>query len=441
MYKTFSFESVQFDDQTGRVELCYGLGEEIQFKEVVQLPAGPYRLKPGDSELEAALFNLHLIGGISYYKTYCPEELIVKSGQLSAGQAQFWNQVYINGLGEFFYRNQLDFRDKIQFPVTEQMPEPGSRQLEWPEPKKVLVPFGGGKDSLVTTELLKEHEISGTLFRVGPHAVIEQLAGLTGWPMLTVERNIDPHLFELNQAGALNGHVPISAFISFLAILVALLLDYDAVIMSNEQSSNLGNVEYLGLNINHQWSKSQEFEQLFQGYVAQYITQSVTYRNPLRPLSELEITQKLVQYPQYLNHLSSCNTNWKLLAREASAKPLWCGQCPKCAFVFALFTAFLPLEQVSQIFGANLFESQTLLPTYRELFGLEGIKPLECVGTPNEMAAALELACQQPAVQSTLVAKLYLAEVKPLFKERPNLVEEVMTNQPTADPWVSALLK
>jgi len=420
-YQKFIFESYRLDAERRQIQLNYSLDGEEEFQEIIELPSTDFA-EYDSAELEAALFGLHLIAGISYYKTCLPKELDIKSGQLSPDQAHFWNAVYQNGLGEFFYHNQIDFRDLIKFPAQ------GGRRL-LPEttkelPKKILLPFGGGKDSLASLEILAKKESDITLFRMGSHPLIDQLVEVTNRPILTVERHLSPNLFELNKLGALNGHVPFTTYLSFLSVVVGILYGFDAVVVSEEKSASYGNVEYLGQEINHQWSKSWEAEQLIREYIGDYLTQNIQYINVLRPFSELLIAKLVSNKPEYLPYFTSCNTNWKI-AGDLGRR--WCGECPKCAFTFTIFAAFVPAEQLVEVFGKNLFEDANLMPLFRELLGLEGIKPFECVGTPEETQAALYLAIRQPEFAQSLIGKFFSEEILPTIADPTKLLEELTT--------------
>jgi hypothetical protein len=426
-HSTFIFESYLFDEETGKIELRYSLDHDVEFTETLLLPTPVPDISDAKHEvLDKALFALHLIGGISYYKTCLPKEMEIRSGALTKEQAAFWNAVYENGLGEFFYRNKIDFRGLINFPAVTNSeyiaPAAGNLKHETRD-VRVLVPLGGGKDSMVTVELLKKAGLNCTGYRMGKHPILDALAEQAGIPMLTTERHLSPVLFDLNAQGALNGHVPITAYLSFVTIILSIIYDFDAVAVSNERSANIGNVEYLGKEINHQWSKSLEFEQAFQNYVHTYITKDIEYFSPLRPLSELSIAKLFCEDAKYLETTTSCNTNWRILKEKPTQK--WCGVCPKCAFVFALYSAFLPQEQLTKIFNKNLFADEALLPLYRELLDLEGFKPFECVGTPEETKAALYLAHERGEWEETAVMKMFVKEVLPKIKDPKALLDEV----------------
>lgn len=409
--QAFIFESFSFSPTSGLVELHYSLDGEIQFTERVKFARKGMHSKNVDPALlERALFALHLIGGISYFKTYCPKQIIVRSGTLSKEQAAILNEIYTAGLGEFFYRNNIDPRDLVRFPFEEEHTDPPYCSAQGDG--SAFVPFGGGKDSIVTAELLRAAGMEQTLLRMNAHPVIDHLAATAALPLVSIERTIDPLLLQLNAEGALNGHVPITAYVSFLSILAALLYGKSAVIMSNEASASTGSMLYYGMEINHQWSKGLRCEQLVQEYARRFLTPDIAYFSLLRPLTELKIVELFARLPQYFFLTTSCNSNWRLLSTKRST-PLWCGSCPKCAFVFTMLAAFLPREIVLEIFKDNLFEKQSLLPTYRQLLGMEGFKPFECVGTPEETTAAFLLIRDRGEWNDTPIVQLFLREHLP----------------------------
>ncbi|ALM09982.1 MAG TPA: hypothetical protein DEB30_02980 [Candidatus Peribacter riflensis] len=466
-YSSFIFDSYAFDSEAGTIELRYALDDETFFTETLLLPKD-YQLQAPSAQQDAALAALHLIGGISYYKTCLPKKITINDSatSLPAGerpsegdirrkpltqeQADFWNTVYTKGLGEFFFKNQIDFRNLINFPSSPLTPALSPRERVAQSAgrgARLLVPIGGGKDSTVTIELLKRAGYDITLFRIGRHPLIEETAKTAGLPLLTVERHLAPELFKLNAEGALNGHVPITAYLSFLSVVIAELYGFHAVVMSNERSASEGNVDYLGSQINHQWSKSLECERLLRQYM-EGIGSGVQYFSLLRPLSELSILKTFSTLPQYFSCITSCNTNWKIASSrlpssrvpefppppvqgnreigKAGERNRWCGTCPKCAFAFTLFAAFLPKKTLLEIFGKNLFDAEALQPFFRQLLGLEGFKPFECVGTPEETSAAFLLAQERGDLTDTKAMQIFLQEVKPKIKDAKTLIASVL---------------
>jgi hypothetical protein len=212
-------------------------------------------------------------------------------------------------------------------------------------------------------------------------------------PRIIQTRQLDSKLFAMNKSGErYNGHVPITGILSFISLLTAYLYGFDEIVLSNEKSANIGNMMLDSIEVNHQRSKSEGFETAFQAYVKKNISKEIRYYSILRPRSELRIVQEFCNYPQYFHSFSSCNRNFHLSGSQLSGEDLRCGKCPKCVFVYTMMRGFLPAEVVNEIFGKNLFADEALLPLFRELLGIEGCKPFECVGTNEEMIVALQLA-------------------------------------------------
>ncbi len=442
-YAKFIFESYIFDEQKRQILLNYSFDDKLHFTETINLEEGTPLKNARSADVQRAIFALHLAGGISYYKAFAPRQIEVRSGQLSTEQAIFWNNFYTKGLGEYFYKNKIDFRGLINFSSARtDLPKLGESPKN--QPQNALVPFGGGKDSQVTVEILRRHQIKMTLFRMQPHPFITQLAELNDLPLTSVKRTLDAKLFDLNAQGAFNGHVPITGYVTFLAIILALLNGQDSVFFSNERSSDYGNVDYLGMSVNHQWSKSMEAERMLANYINLFITKKVQYHNVLRPLSELAIAQLFCRQPKYFMHITSCNRNWLWNNQDQSQHSgRWCGKCEKCAFVFALFAAFLTLPKVIEIFGKNLFNDDSLLPFYRQLWGAESFKPFECVGTPEEMQAALYLAIKRnKETAQTVIGKEFVSQMLPNIFNPCKLVKNVLTpNLSGVSPFVTSIIK
>ncbi len=446
-YSTFHFSGYSWNHHAGKISLTYSLDKELYFEELIFLPEpiSDERLEAKQWEIERLLFALHLIGGISYFKTCLPRTISIDSGSLDLHEAKFWNTVYEKGLGEFFYQNNIDFRGLVNFPALREkvILAPAMRKQSVINPlKRILVPIGGGKDSMVTIELLRQTGADITLLRLEPHPIISELAHAAGLPIITVSRQLSPAIFELNLDSALNGHVPITAYLSVLSALLAVLYDFDAVAMSNERSANIGNVEFKGMMVNHQWSKSVEFERMFRRFLNKDIVTNTEYFSALRPYSELKIVQIFAGYPQYFNRVTSCNKNWKIISNPLKAQSSklkasqWCGQCPKCAFVFACLAAFLDKADLIKMFGANLFENKKLIPLFEELLGIRNFKPFECVGTPEETKAAFILAHRHGELEDTPVMQMFISKVLKTIKDPETLLKE--TFESSKDHFIPA---
>ena len=127
----------------------------------------------------------------------------------------------------------------------------------------------------------------------------------------------------------------------------------------------------------------------------------INYFSYIRKYTELEISKNLSQYKKYLSVFSSCNAGMKITAKgKLASKERWCGNCPKCLFVYLTLYPFLKKEELLKIFGKDIFENKILLPVMRDLLGKSTVKPLECVGTKAETQKAFRLSLQKALRQA-----------------------------------------
>ncbi|MCX6798050.1 MAG: UDP-N-acetylmuramoyl-L-alanine--D-glutamate ligase [Candidatus Falkowbacteria bacterium] len=390
--KKFIFESYRLNTRTNTVIFLYSFDNGLKFTETLSWGPGKIDWQKNRALVNKILFNLHLILGTGYYKAFCPRQIVIKSGTLGRAEAVFWNKIYTKGLGEFFYKNRIDYRGLINFPSHSARNKASGRNENGAGPLKLkdrcLCGTGGGKDSCVAAERLKELGHEFTLISLNDSNIQKETAKIIGAPRLIIKRTIDPKLLELNKLGVYNGHIPISAIFAWVTVLTAVIKDYRHLVFANEASANFGNVNYLGEEINHQYSKSLEFENDLRDYLKNSISPDLNYFSLLRPLSELNIVKIFSHYPKYFSAFSSCNRNF---SQTRPIRTHWCNDCPKCAFIFSQLAAFVPKKKLLKIFGANLFQKKSLLPTFQELWGETRFKPFECVGTPEEVRAAFLL--------------------------------------------------
>ncbi len=381
--QTFFFEGYSLDTELGVVQFHFSFDHDLIFTETWEIKTDKtIELSP---LIDRVLFHAQFAIGISYWKTYCPKKISIRSGGLTDRQAEFWNRVYTKGLGEFFYMNKIDSRQLVHFPVDRDEP---LSPVMIEETQRTLLPLGGGKDSLTAASLMDKMDLSYDTFSLGGYPVIlNQTTKLPG-NHFTIERTLDGELFRLNEQGAYNGHVPISSIYAFASLLTAAIEGHQYIALSNERSANEGNVEYLGSIINHQWSKSFEFEKLFQEYVHQSISPQLTYFSLLRPLSELHIVKLFAELDNWHTEFTSCN---RTFTRRAEGSVQWCGTCPKCLFVFTILAPFVPKNTLVELFGRNPLADKTLLPLFKDLLGETESKPFDCVGTPEEIQVAFAM--------------------------------------------------
>ncbi len=406
----FEFTSYEFKPEIGRVFFNYKTEfegkEPILWTETIVLPNALGLLDLKDvpqNQLDKILQSLHIILGVSYWKFYCATN--VKSPyNLTKNEAEFWNTVYKKGLGEFFYRNKLDPKISPEFPCNDNINSNKDSKFISSlirDNKGYLVGVSGGKDSIVGVELMKESGENITAFYIEtlrqtqgkPESeLVNNVIKLTELPNLKIKRILDSKVFEKHQY---NGHIPISAIYAFLGIFTAMLYGYKGFIVSNEYSSNFGNTKYKGQDINHQWSKTFEFEKMFSDYVKEFISQNLEYFSLLRPFYEIRIAEMFIKYPKYFQAFSSCNNNFKIENELASPKPTggggWCGKCAKCVFTFTILSPFLKKKELINIFGKDLSKDKNLKQLFKDISGRGKMKPFDCVGTFQEAQTALKI--------------------------------------------------
>jgi len=395
-YKGYSYELRKGDLH---ISFAFKVGE-IQFhpRIIVKSVSQKDIDRIGNNALENLVFHLGLIEMISYWKATASPKIVIEAGYLNKEQIAWFKDLIFKGMGEYFFQNKIDFT-KPNFltikSLTKSLTKSRSERLDLVKEnlrQRTLVPVGGGKDAAVTLELLKSAKMPLRPFLLNPKPEQMKILSLAKVQNpIIVERTLDPKLLELNRKGYLNGHTPFSAYLAFLTTLVAALFDYKYIALSNERSSNEGNVKYLGTVINHQYSKTYEFEKKFRSYSKKYLAKNIEYFSFLRPLYELQIAKIFAQYPKYFSAFLSCNEAHKAKSRSKKPTEKWCGKCAKCLFVFLALYPFLGEKQTVAIFKKNLLKDKKLKPLLDELTGKKRFKPFECVGTAAETRAALAL--------------------------------------------------
>lgn len=381
MTESFSILPPNFDASTGEARFAYRLGE-LNFTEVLDLP-NITRPEAAESPAFRKLLDLTaFVLGVSYFKLRAPFDITAPDIKLTEAERAFVIDVYENGLGEFYARNNLARFGRLKLSTAE---DSVSRKPGPTLPERTLLPIGGGKDSLVSVELLSHVGVDFTPFAVNPKGPIITSVEAIGRQPVYVMRKLDAEMIRLGkEPGFYNGHVPSTAINSMIASLCALLFGYDQIVLSNERSASEGNVEFDGRETNHQYSKSLGFELLIADILANATGGALKYFSLLRPYSEARIASLFTQGQRFDAVFSSCNRNFRLAGNDG---PLWCGECPKCHFVFLIFAPFMSKDRLLRIFGKNLLDVPEYERSFRELSGLAGQKPWECVGEILEAAA------------------------------------------------------
>ena len=389
-----------------RLELHYAFGNTHRFVEVVEFDDDlPTEDSPSFMDVQRATRVLHLIAGVSYYKSIAPAA--ISAPALNAAERELVLAMYDEGLREFAYRNGLG----VPLPVDLQE-RPGDAPALSPEHPTQragsLIPIGGGKDSALVADLVPD----GVLMAVNPKGAHLHLAEHLGRPLVAVQRTLDPQLRELVAAGALNGHVPVTAINSAVAVIVAASRGLRDVLMGLERSASEPTIVVDGVEVNHQFSKSAHAEHLLQ---AVFGPAGVRYLSLLRPMTELAIGTSVAGRGLAAD-IVSCNrafTVWNENESSRSQRP--CGDCAKCLFTALMLSPSLAPEQVQEHFGRPLLDESEHLDPVRELWSTE--KPFDCVGERHESAAAVALLARLPRWRDQLVPSVLASEALEVLAE------------------------
>ncbi|TQD51607.1 endonuclease domain-containing protein [Lysobacter aestuarii] len=425
--QAFRFVRCELDADTGVARLVYAFDDGPEMVETVTVPGAPFALDGERAQaVEQALRLLHLVAGVSYYKAAVPREIRIEGYDIDAVTAALLDDIYLNGLGEFAYRNGLDLHGHVRFPAAgaarERAPALGLR-------RHALVAIGGGKDSLVSIEALRSVGVEQTVSWIGGSQLIRACAERTGLPTLNIGRALAPALFEYNRQGAWNGHIPVTAVNSAILVLAALLRGVDQVVFSNERSASYGSLILapdgtVTSEVNHQWSKGWAFEKAFGEHVERHLAADLSYYSLLRPLSELAVARQFARGDRYDGHFSSCNRNFHILGERPANR--WCGVCPKCHFVFLALAPFMPKTRLVGIFGRNLLDDPAQTAGYDALLEFREHKPFECVGEGRESRAAMACLATRAEWRGDALVERFSREILPQLEAGALRIEPLL---------------
>ena len=407
---TFFLTRADYDPADGVARLAYRFDEGPELVERIAFPGAPWPADPAlQDAFRRALNLLHGIAGVSYYKAGLSSRIALP-GPDAYGLADFLTELYVQGLAEFGYVNGLDVASRVGFPAAEGFTASSAEADPLGLPDRALVAMGGGKDSLVALDMLREVGLELTPVCVGTSRLIKETVRVTGLPLLQIHRELAPQLAEMNRAGAWNGHVPVTAINSAILLCAALLYGYRHVVFANERSADEATLKTAdGREINHQYSKSSAFEAAFRAMISRMIGSDVEYFSVLRPFSELGVVQRFSRLPEFHPVFSSCNRNFHLDGPRLSGR--WCRDCPKCRFAALGLALFLSPGEVEAIQGGDLLDDPAQTGGFRELCGLGREKPFECVGEAGESRAALRALGQRSDWRGHAVVRALKSEL------------------------------
>jgi len=406
--RRFVVDQPQIDPLTGVVVGRYAFDDGTRFEErfVVPVPDG------GVASANRAAFArvselLCIVAGVSYYKAAAPPEVELRV-PVPSSVVDYLRLAWSHGLGEFAYVNQLQLGDGPRVIATDvdRAEPPGAPVLR----RHHLVAVGGGKDSCVSVEALRAGDAPVTLASVNRAKPIVDVMDASGLERLHVERTLSPELFRINDEGAYNGHVPVTAIVTLALCAAAVANGIDTVVLSNERSASVGNVEWDGTVVNHQWSKGFAAE-LAMAELLGTAAPGLRCFSLLRSLSELEISRRFARMERYHPVFTSCNRAFRI--DETRRTDRWCGDCPKCRFVFLALAPWLSPGALAEIFGADLLDDPTQAEGFDALIGVGGHKPFECVGEIEESLAALCLVADRPEWKAHAIVQRFVETTRP----------------------------
>jgi len=385
-YNNITYKSYEILDtkDTIQVKYTYALHEYIFTPSIYIDKSDITNKNINNSFLEYLFFNYGIVNIINYYKLTCPKKITIECGYINDEQIRFFKKLLYNGLGEYFYRNNinLSFENFTNFEINSNKVFDFKVQDEF---TGNLIMVGGGKDSIVSLELLDSDHKNNKCFLFERSIYPKNMpsynsiytANYTDDDIVIFSTEIDSLLLDLNKKGFLNGHVPVSSLLAFSSYIMAYLTNKKYIVTSNEASSNESSIK--DTTINHQYSKSIEFENDFRNYTKKYFINNIEYYSLLRPLLEIQIAKLFSKYEKYHNIFRSCNLSSK------NSNTNWCCNCPKCLFVYIILSPFIEQEKLEMIFGKNMLNGEEFINDFKGLLGSNENKPFECVGTYEEV--------------------------------------------------------
>ena len=407
-YPTFTYQGYSYQVIDSKIDMTFDFSIDglSEFHPTWSIPRISEVTELDENLIDEMVFLLGMVELVSYWKIACPPTVIINSRNLTPEQIGWWKKLYFNGLGEFYYTNGIEeeFDDFMTIECRSEKlsyaPKHETNNLMTGNVKpKVLVPVGGGKDSVVSIELLK-NKADVSCYVINSRGATDstvEVAGLTD-KTIYASRTLDKNMLDLNKRGFLNGHTPFSALVAFSSIIAGYINGIRFVALSNESSANESTVA--GSYVNHQYSKSFEFEADFRHYERTFIGSGEYYFSFLRPLSELQIAMLFSNFKKYHGIFKSCNVG--------SKQDIWCGHCPKCLFVYIILSPFLSITELDAIFDKRLFEDETLIEDFDKLCGILPEKPFECVGSRDEVNASITEAIHKYAKNQIALPKLLM---------------------------------
>ena len=426
VYTEFRYLDVRIDATSFTCEFDYELvGEGVRQSFTERLALTPVRSSDDVDwpRVRGIAVLLGAVMGLSYYKAAAPGTYAIAVEGMTQAGAEYLRQAIRHGMAEFAYRNELPGLLEPEIVLEKGPSQPWSAESHMTPTGDPLVPIGGGKDSVVSVELLAAARMHPVQFAVNPNKIMYRVARIKGYPLISATRTLDPSILEINSSGGLNGHIPVTAINSLIAILQARLVGFGPVVMSLEASASEPTLWWEGEPVNHQWSKSEDAEALLHDVLGpQAGLGAGSYFSLLRPYSELQIARHFAALTEYHPVITSCNRAFRLGVDDGR----WCGDCDKCRFIFLLLSPFMPATVLTRMFADNLLDNPKHLEGYRALLGLHDHRPFECVGEQAESMVALTWVTHQSEWRNAAVVRSLREEIPELEDSHPDLENQVL---------------
>lgn len=177
-YDKFIYHSYKIEEDEENIYLKYHFEIEnlVSFHPVLTIVKKEFNWKDlSNGRIKNIAFSLGMVEAISYWKATCSKCFCVKCGKLRQEQVNWFKKLIYLGLGEFRYRNHIQVTQEnfVQMISEGEIIEP---EECFEELQDMMIPIGGGKDSNVTLELLKQINQKRFGFRINLEEVSEKCA-------------------------------------------------------------------------------------------------------------------------------------------------------------------------------------------------------------------------------------------------------------------------
>lgn len=354
---------------------------------------------------------------------------------------ELWRTVFRNVWAQWRYENDLPDYAGPELLSDPCDTGPEAIAIEY-GPVDILSFCGGGKDSLVAMRLLEKAGISYAAYMYSSsiygnaklqhdliHRLLDHGSPVRRHQLWMYDDFMDAPIIELHPEygvrSLLAAETPSSIF---GALPVILQHGYRYAVLAHEKSADFGNLiwEKTGEDVNHQWGKSYEAELLLNTYIRTELLSNFSYFSILKPIYDVLVFYLLRRDLEAVPDTHSCNIQ----------KP-WCGRCPKCAYVWLNYMAYLPPDLVNSIFGQNLLDVEENQIFYRQMLGLEEHTPFECIGQIEEARLAFEL-CRRKGLTGRAM-DIFTKEVRTIdAKAILDRYLQVETSMPSTPPDIGA---